>query len=594
MNAMSSQSADPTVPVTLRAGRLQATFVDGDLRDVRWRGSPVAQRIYMAVRDRAWNTIPAAIRNLSTTTDSTAFSVEFDATNHYADIDFEWHCTIAADATGLLSYQWTGRALRDFEYCKIGLNIHHGLAEHLGRPFSIRTPTGSVDGRFEPDIVPQLVDNGTLTAMTPYFDELTVQVDGAHVRFAFEGDLFELQDHRNWADANWKTYGTPLAFGFPMTLRRDETLHQSVRISITGEGIDVQEEAVASCWVGAEPTTALPRIGHRWTGDLSADELALLRKTRPDHIRVDLDPLADADAVILAASRACADLDCHLELAVLVRPDAVETDVAHAALAVAAATATIDRILALQSSAGFSEFGGATPAAMAEYVATSMPAGAILAGTSQSFNDLNRDRPDYSGIDGVAFALNPQVHAADDASLMQNTRSIPAVVDFARRIFGSVDIALSPVDLVGRNGPFPAGPVDQGAANQDPRQWTPFAAAWTLAALGEMAACGTTSATLFELTGPRGLVDGSTAAPLVGLLTDLAAVRRGTVIDSGTSDRQRIAVLALRDGGLTRTFIANLTAEPLLCIFRGDQLALQPYEVAVRDVRNDPVGSVTV
>ena len=46
------------LPIELRAGDLRATFVDGDLRDVRWRDSPVAQRIYMAVRDRTWNTIP--------------------------------------------------------------------------------------------------------------------------------------------------------------------------------------------------------------------------------------------------------------------------------------------------------------------------------------------------------------------------------------------------------------------------------------------------------------------------------------------------------------------------------------------------------
>ena len=60
--------------------------------------------------------------------------------------------------------------------------------------------------------------------MTPYFDQLTVHVDGAEATFDFVGDLFELQDHRNWADANWKTYGTPLAFGFPVTLPRGETL----------------------------------------------------------------------------------------------------------------------------------------------------------------------------------------------------------------------------------------------------------------------------------------------------------------------------------------------------------------------------------
>ena len=580
-----SAVSDPTAAIELSAGDLRATFVDGDLRAVIWRGSPVAQRIYMAVRDRAWNTIPAIVKNPAVTQDSMGFTVEFEATNRYGDIEFDWHCSIAGDAAGTLSYEWTGHARCDFEYCKIGLNIHHGVAEHLGRPYSIRTEAGRVDGRFEADIVPQLVENGTLTAMTPYFDQLTVQVDGAEVAFGFEGDLFELQDHRNWADANWKTYGTPLAFGFPTTLRREQTLHQAVRISVTGEGVDAADDAVPSCWVSAAPARPLPRIGHLWTRDLVESELAMLRAIRPDHIRVDLHPLADSGALVRAASRACDDLSCHLEVAVFVRPDAVDIDVENAVVALAAATVSVDRVLVLQSTGGFSEFGGAVPAAIAERVAESaIAAGAILAGTPQSFNDLNRDRPDYSRIDGVVFALNPQVHAADDASLVQNARTIPLIVEFARRVFGNVEIALSPVDLVGAGGPFPAGPNDQRAANEDPRQWAPFAAAWTLAAISEMADCGTTSATLFELTGARGLVDGAKASPLVRLLADLAEARQGHAVSAGTSDRDRIAVLAFGVDGTIRVFIANLTAEPLRCTLSGGELTLRPYEVVLRNV----------
>ena len=579
---------EPTAAIELRAGELRATFIDGDLRDVRWRHSPVAQRIYMAVRDRVWNTIPASVKTPTVKQDSGTFVVEFDATNRYGDIEFDWHCTIAGDALGTLTYEWTGRALRDFEYCKIGLNIHHGVAEHVGRPYSIRTEAGWVDGHFDADIVPQLVESGTLTAMTPSFDQLSVYVDGADATFEFVGDLFELQDHRNWADANWKTYGTPLALGFPITARREQTLHQAVRIFITGDGADLPDGGVPSCWVGDGPTHELPRIGHLWTRDLMASELALLSRIRPDHLRVDLHPSDDLAAVIGAASRACVDLGCHLEVSVFVRPDAVDTDVDSAAVALTEAIVPVDRVLVLQSTGGFSEFGGAAPAAIAERVAdSSISAGAILAGTPQSFNDLNRDRPDYSRIDGVVFALSPQVHAADDASLMQNVKTIPHIVDFARRVFGKIEIAISPVDLVGVNGPFPAGPNDEGASNEDPRQWAPFAAAWTLAAINEMADCGTTSATLFELTGARGLVDGAIASPLGQLLTDLAQARRGDRVSADTSDRDRIAILAFRVHTAIRVFIANLTAEPLQCTLGDSELTLQPYEVILRNVDDE-------
>ena len=31
------------------------------------------------------------------------------------------------------------------------------------------------------------------------------------MRFDFEGDLFEMEDQRNWTDGSFKTYSTPLA-----------------------------------------------------------------------------------------------------------------------------------------------------------------------------------------------------------------------------------------------------------------------------------------------------------------------------------------------------------------------------------------------
>ena len=47
-------------PIRIESGLLTATFAAGDLFDVRWDGVEVIQRLYLAVRDDAWNTIPAS------------------------------------------------------------------------------------------------------------------------------------------------------------------------------------------------------------------------------------------------------------------------------------------------------------------------------------------------------------------------------------------------------------------------------------------------------------------------------------------------------------------------------------------------------
>jgi len=45
----------------------------------------------------------------------------------------------------------------------------------------------------------------------------------------------------------------------------------------------------------------------------------------------------------------------------------------------------------------------------------------MVAGTEQHFADLNRAWPDLDGVDGVGYTICPQVHAADDTSLMENS-----------------------------------------------------------------------------------------------------------------------------------------------------------------------------
>lgn len=52
--------------------------------------------------------------------------------------------------------------------------------------------------------------------------------DGGEFSLNFRGDVFETEDQRNWTDASFKTYSTPLARPFPVDVRKGERVHQSV------------------------------------------------------------------------------------------------------------------------------------------------------------------------------------------------------------------------------------------------------------------------------------------------------------------------------------------------------------------------------
>ena len=116
-----------------------------------------------------------------------------------------------------------------------------------------RTLQGWVPVQFSDEIQPQLIRGDTLTAMFAHFDALEVDLPAVSVSFAFEGDRFEMQDHRNWCDANWKTYGTPLEYGFPMDCVAGQRFEQQVTVTMA----DAPGYATV---VGRSPTSSAPDL----------------------------------------------------------------------------------------------------------------------------------------------------------------------------------------------------------------------------------------------------------------------------------------------------------------------------------------------
>ena len=57
--------APPPEARTLRAGPLSVVFESGDLRYVRLGDREVVRRIYVAVRDRNWGTVPARLADVT-------------------------------------------------------------------------------------------------------------------------------------------------------------------------------------------------------------------------------------------------------------------------------------------------------------------------------------------------------------------------------------------------------------------------------------------------------------------------------------------------------------------------------------------------
>jgi hypothetical protein len=580
-SARRGQAAVEPPVIDLEAGALRVELAGTDLQAVRFNGAEVVQRIYMAVRDVPWNTIPGTLLEREVVQSNGRFRVVFRQHHAYDDIDVEWAGVIEGAATGELVYEMRATAKRDFRYSKIGLNIHHGLNEHRGRAFRARTDGGELVGRLSEDIEPQLVRDGSLTAMFDHFDAISFDLGVATADFTFEGDRFETQDHRNWSDANYKTYGTPLSFGFPRDIQAGEQLWQRITLRLTGHGGEQKPDGVVRLTL-VDNAAALPRIGHNVSGDAAAKDEpapAVVSAVRPDFLRIEVGPGDDIDSKLADVRALVEGVPCRIELVVSIDPERLDAASAHLVDAVAKKHDDIARVVVLAASAGFSEFKTATPPAMPRAVSAAMRERGIdvpvFSGTEQFFNELNRARPDYSGLDGVVFSLNPQVHASIDRALMQNAAAIVDIADFCRRLYPGAQLSVGPVHLLGPNGPFPGGPQVVGGPPQalDVRHTALFGAAWTVAFSQAAVQAGLENVTLFDLVGPRGLAERNDPArkpvafpsvpgkgfPLLWVLKKLHAPDfAGGQATYGSGGGDRCAAVGVRAANRTRLLVANL------------------------------------
>ena len=49
----------------------------------------------------------------------------------------------------------------------------------------------------------------------------------------FKGEIFEMEDQRNWSDASYKTYCRPLSRPMPYLIAAGETVKQEIEINLS-------------------------------------------------------------------------------------------------------------------------------------------------------------------------------------------------------------------------------------------------------------------------------------------------------------------------------------------------------------------------
>lgn len=585
------QPDPPAELIPLRAGPLTLLYdpASGMVRRIKLGDREALRGIYAALRDRNWGTVPVTIHETIRTVHVDSFRLEFAAEHRQGDIHFVWQGKICGEADGTIRYEFNGEARSTFLKNRIGFCVLHPIGECAGaRAKQFRVDGTEIECGFPELIEPQIFGKSSFQQLRGVAHEVR---PGIWARTDFEGDVFEMEDQRNWTDASFKTYCTPLAVPFPVEVVKGQRIGQSITLRLSGPTSEfysprtkasvIQPELV-TVTIPAVATGCLPTIGFGIASHgeaLTAKEIATLRQLRPAHLRVDLRLTAsDSVAVLEQAAHEAEQLDTRLELA-LHLPRKSEVEVGNLLPAVQKHAPLIGRVLALREGEP-----ATSPTTLAWVQKHFDGLGAVIgAGSDSNFCELNREYAlghlAVNNSDFLFWSINPQVHATDHLSMMETLEAQAATVQSAQAFAGKRPLIVTPATLRQRFNPVATSSENDSSADElppqvDPRQLSQFAAAWTLGSVAALAVAGAASVTYYETTGERGVMERTSGPvppskfpstpgqvfPLFQVFADLAGFSQ---FSPAQSSHPALCALALFNASsLKRVLLANLSYRP--------------------------------
>lgn len=489
--------------------------------------------IYFAFRDRDWTTAHLIITDESVRSAADSFVIDYNWQVDDLGMHLIGNAYIEGHSDGSIAFDFYGKAINTFLRNRVGFCILHPVEGLRGQPCTIESPDGLTTEAVFPDLI------------SPHQPFLNIQrmtwtmASGQRFRGAFSGDVFETEDQRNWTDASYKTYCTPLERPFPVEIRTGTEVRQRVTFQplvvlpspgpVSSQTLRQQQRPVEIQPVqrsvktqtsekeeknrNQESPSTRVGLGYRADGPpLTTVEVNSLKPLGLSHLRADVYLSKQTWQNQLVAARYEANqLGIPLELALFFGVDAFVEGQQFIRFA-QSQQLPLYSLLLFQA-----DIRQTTDALLNQVVSvfrTQLPNLLLGGGTDGNFVDLNRHRFNFSRVDFVTYSVNPQVHAFDDQTLMENVAAQADTVRSAGALSGGKPVHISPVTLLPRYNPDALSGDVQSVPPADPRLSTEFGAEWTRRSLQTLTQAGASSVTYYETHGPRGLVDSADVYPV--------------------------------------------------------------------------------
>lgn len=567
--------------VELRAGPLNLLFENGDLRYIKFGEREIVRRVYFAVRDRNWNTVPTILEKVEVNQKEDNFFALLQSRNYSREVDFKWKGCIEGKSDGTIAYLTEGETLKDFCKNRIGLCVHLPM-ECAGLPCKYKRVKSAAGGVFS-STLPYWI-----SPHQPFMDLKGFSYQskpGTWVRLFFEGDIFEMEDQRNWSDASFKIYSTPLWLPFPVLVKKGKKIKQSLKICLenTVSSVFVSKPSTKKQSVidlGKKENEVLCSLGFGFNENLdeSKDFSQAIKRLCPSHLRsvVNLDD-ENWESKLASISESCNFHGLPLWLSLKTSTESLSPRLGDVLrdLKVIPERVMISKNLPPWNT---------TPKmvkSLRQKLKNIDKKVLVGGGTEAWFAELNRNRPPIDLVDFIFWSVTPQVHALDSSSLIENLAAQKVVVDSAFQFAKNIPLVVGPITLKMRFNPNATSPQKQNQPKElppphtDPRQWGLFAAVWTLISIKYLSKGRAFSGTYYELVGPRGIIyrkapfeqpgfDGKQKRifyPVFQVFKELCP-KQGAKLYEATSDSPlSVDAIALESGQGLMLYVANLVSE---------------------------------
>jgi hypothetical protein len=556
---------------TLSAGSLKLTFEDGGLRKIKVGNVEVLRMIYMAVRDYNWGTILPDLRNLDIQESQDAFRIGFENIYKTGDIDFSFQVSIIGK-DNQINFEIEGEALSEFRTNRVGFCVLHPIRECTGKNCEVTGPDGKKQSYSFPELISPHQPMKNIAEMRWKAEQ------NIEVRLSFEGDIFEMEDQRNWTDDSFKTYCRPLELPFPFVLKKGDKIHQRINLEVSGE-------------VAAEPPTQtayqlryddnmkfpLPKIGIAQAESkpsLAENEVELLRKPGFDYYDISVIFEDSWISELKSGVEEAALLGMKLGLRAYFSEN-FAMEIRQLSSVLEHHQDAIDSILILETQHTITS--DKFVFKIIDSLRNTFPKSRIGGGTTGFFAELNRNRILSNDLDFISYSITPQVHAFDNATLIENLNGQSDTVRSATEFAGNKRIQIRPVTLKMQSNPAATSTEANKADQMDVRQMSLFGAGWTLGSIKYLTEAGAEAVTYYQTLGEKGIIQGDSSPnnpeifhvekgavfPVYYVFHELLRHKTGSVIASISSHPNTFEGMVLEENGKRTFLLANYTNQQI-------------------------------